>query len=505
MHAKYPGWRLGMAGLALLTVLVLTPRREGRGQDGGGAGASRRLYVGAQGCAQCHATGARNVVADAEARDVSWVKLDEYVTWSTQDNHSKAYSRLAGVWKERTASMSALLGYDALNDRRCLSCHSTWAPEDERGRPFSLAEGVTCTACHGPDSGWILPHGLDPKWRTLPPAEKEAKGLVNLRDPVKRASTCLACHVGNHEQGKVLTHEMYAAGHPPLPGIEVGAFSKAQPRHWRLNRQNSEATKAILKVDPTELEETRFTVIAGVVSLRHAMDLLAATTEQGVADGTSEFGRFDCQSCHHELRRPSWRQARGAVGPPGRPRPPAWPDALIDLALHLVESAPSGDTTLRPRYDAARSTLAEAFSDRPFGDPARVVPASRVISAWSDDLVAAIKSTKINAEAGRRALARLVERGRGSKFIDPDAAKQLAWAYQTIRGELVEIGATPADPAYDAVMDRLDEGLGLAIPTGPKRDPVALLSQRLKALSDYDPAQFRRDFDELARLAPAGP
>ena len=31
---------------------------------------------------------------------------------------------------------------------------------------------------------------------------------------------CLSCHLGNAREGRVVTHEMYAAGHPPLPGFE---------------------------------------------------------------------------------------------------------------------------------------------------------------------------------------------------------------------------------------------------------------------------------------------
>ena len=42
-----------------------------------------------------------------------------------------------------------------------------------------------------------------------------------------RAKLCSACHVGNVEDGKLVTHEMYAAGHPPLPGIEIVAFCDA--------------------------------------------------------------------------------------------------------------------------------------------------------------------------------------------------------------------------------------------------------------------------------------
>ena len=57
--------------------------------------------------------------------------------------------------------------------------------------------------------------------------------MTDLWDPIVRVRTCVSCHVGNVEQGKVLTHAMYAAGHPPLPGIEASTFAAAMPNHWK--------------------------------------------------------------------------------------------------------------------------------------------------------------------------------------------------------------------------------------------------------------------------------
>ena len=61
--------------------------------------------------------------------------------------------------------------------------------------------------------------------------------MTDLWDPVKRATKCASCHIGNPGEQKVVTHAMYAAGHPPLPGLETATFSDAMPRHWEYLRE----------------------------------------------------------------------------------------------------------------------------------------------------------------------------------------------------------------------------------------------------------------------------
>src|SRR5437763_622141 len=64
------------------------------------------------------------------------------------------------------------------------------------------------------------------EWRSLKRPEKEIKhGMRDLWDPAKRTELCVSCHIGNEKEGKVLTHEMYVAGHPPLPSFDMATFS----------------------------------------------------------------------------------------------------------------------------------------------------------------------------------------------------------------------------------------------------------------------------------------
>ena len=80
--------------------------------------------------------------------------------------------------------------------------------------------------------------------------------MTDLWDPVTRGKKCVSCHIGNPdpEEEKVVTHAMYAAGHPPLPGIEVATFSDAQPRHWQYLREKKAEVQRTLDVNPDQAQ-----------------------------------------------------------------------------------------------------------------------------------------------------------------------------------------------------------------------------------------------------------
>src|SRR5262249_7861247 len=159
---------------------------------------------------------------------------------------------------------------------------------------------------------------------------------------------------------KVITHEMYAAGHPPLPSFELGDFSAAM-RHWneipeqlaKINAErprNAEQLTRDFALLQQQLGETKNTVPAlktllygAVLTLRQSVQLLAdeaagkvnrpAASSKAAGETAAdravwpEFALYDCAMCHHDLRYPAWRQTR-AQGSPGRPQIPRWPQAL---------------------------------------------------------------------------------------------------------------------------------------------------------------------------------
>src|SRR5262249_43633067 len=191
----------------------------------------------------------------------------------------------------------------------CVSCHGLVAGEKSpTDVPLAdlVAEGVGCVVCHGPYKEWVSAHqsrfkaDID-RWRGLSRKEKEDRyGMADLWDPVKRAEVCLSCHLGNVAQGKVVTHAMYAAGHPPLPGVEVATFTDLMPKHWQYLYEKAPEVQKLLKFDADrgEREMTQTAVVAAAVALRDAMRLLADQAEAGLKDPGAgrwpELAHFDC-------------------------------------------------------------------------------------------------------------------------------------------------------------------------------------------------------------------
>src|SRR5262249_38461648 len=185
------------------------------------------------------------------------------------------------------------------------------------------------------------PKARQADWTQLDGEQKERDfGMTDLWNPVTRAEKCASCHIGNHGEGKVVTHAMYAAGHPPLPSFETATFSDAQPRHWEYLREKLKMPKRAARLKPPpdvrNLEQTQLVVVSGLVSLRASMKLSADQAEANKSEPVGaewpDFARFDCSSCHHELRAEggaSWRQVRRGGRSPGRPGPLDWPAILI--------------------------------------------------------------------------------------------------------------------------------------------------------------------------------
>jgi mono/diheme cytochrome c family protein len=121
--------------------------------------------------------------------------------------------------------------------KACLRCHATWPksndPDHAHQAPVALELGVTCQACHGPGRRWEEAHRFDQVWRVITPEAKASLGFYDVRSPVKKAQLCASCHVGDLEQGKFVTHEWYAGGHPPLPSFELANFQRQMPVHWK--------------------------------------------------------------------------------------------------------------------------------------------------------------------------------------------------------------------------------------------------------------------------------
>ena len=252
-------------------------------------------------------------------------RMTEMQFYDKADKHQIAYTQLASERSQKIVSLLGLPHKDATTVDACLSCHALPQVDGARTSAAVLAEGVTCVACHGPYREWFGEHqdaavlrGFQkpadrtkdsPKdWLDLSRKEKEEqKGMTDLWDPVRRTVICASCHIGNFKEQKVVTHAMYAAGHPPLPGFEPATFSEFEPRHWQYLREKSEPQRDRLKpVDLANLEHAELVAIGGPVLLRESMRLCAdqAKASRGthVNGAWPDFARYDCRGCHHELQ-----------------------------------------------------------------------------------------------------------------------------------------------------------------------------------------------------------
>jgi hypothetical protein len=356
----------------------------------------------------------------------------------------------------------------------------------------------------------------DPKWRRFSRKEKETLfGMTDLWDSATRATKCASCHIGNPDEQKVVTHAMFAAGHPPMPGLETATFSDAQPRHWDYLREKRPAIQKDQGFNPSKREQAELVAVSGIVALRETMNLYAAQARQ---DGLvrqpethwPDFARFDCYACHHDLQIPSWRQARGYPGTPGRPSVPTWPDVLVRLGITVAD--PSGTRGRAAQFEGGVAAFHRALGGRPFGDRERSATAAQALADWADevirDLRGLIGDPKVAVVDGPMALRLLGELCRMAEARPPDydSARQIALAFRTIYREAkaIDPGAFP-DPAIGIVLDDLDRQSHLSLPTAETQVTIEKsLSARLKAVFEFDPAAFQAQFAELARHLPPG-
>jgi len=455
-----------------------------------------KLYFGVSACVDCHGKGTR--LEDPLCR------CTEVSIWEEKDKHKDAYKVLSEPLAQR---MGELLKIDVLKDKSCVSCHGVVIQdESQRHRSFKESDGVSCVVCHGPYREWVGPHGLETErdmWRQLTRKEKEERyGMTDLWDPFKRAQLCLSCHVGNAAEGKVITHDMYAAGHPPLPSFELATFSEEMPRHWQLLGEKSQKVKALLQAtaDDTRFERTQLLLVSGALAHGSTLRLLEA---EAVEARWPEFARLDCYACHHDLQSPGWRQDRKVQGKPGRAPLASWPMPLHKLGerLTLTREPDPGLTALRTELDRV-----------PFGKASNLREPARKSAERSEALartLAARKLTTADVLALLHELCRIaIEDG-----PDYDSARQIAWSFAIVHGELLADaqrgGQVPEavlrnQDQVQRVLEELKTGLRLKLPSG-KESITGQLDANLKTLYRYDPARFRAAFAQLkAALPPAG-
>lgn len=495
-HSRRGGRAVGLAGLiaGLVLGLLATAGRPTAAtaapfaqdkyepKDAPKAPAGAFELIGSAECQKCHQENdATKVKLYQETKGFEFIRLWENKIWDGHDLHKTAYINLLtarSAGKDEKANSTAQRMEDNLRakgldkkyrnekytvagDAACLMCHASSLAPPERGAhekwtadQFLTSDGVGCEMCHGHGSKYRDEHQKNKlgkadappgavrsvPWREWPVEAKRDWGLVNLRNAADATARCASCHIGNLNEGRFVTHEMYAAGHPPLPPLDLLAYTREQPRHWGLP-DDMPFLKNVMETAPKKAEAL-FSIRAGerhvvrrfvestVATLSAGASLTGQLADLGKEDGI-DFAAFDCAACHHDLKYPSDRQARGYVGVPGRPlfRP-----ANFALTKAVLAHAAGTDPELKAAYDgllAAEKKLLDAFNKKALGDSALIRAATDDLQKWSAATVTKLGKMKYDAATSKALLASLVKSTQ-VPIADPEVAQLLMWGVETI-------------------------------------------------------------------------
>ncbi len=539
--------------VVVLGLLSVAEAQQKESALAAGVGAARK-FVGADQCAVCHGVDFERTPALARLVSRDFCLQSETLIYLT-DKHLDSRELLTKELGKQIGERMQIA--DVSRDRRCLTCHAFWDPSWPKDEPapesalqktgVSILSGVSCESCHGMASGWLEGHRMAEKWRTMDPSVKEKEhGLIDLRNPIRRSQQCFSCHIGDAAEDKVVTHEMYAAGHPPLPGIEVANHSEAMPSHWLTLREKGDfkfragyiaANLPDWAEDEgalaNDLPTTRSVLVGGVVALRQSVELVAELSKR--QEEWPEFSAFDCQSCHHDLRIDGIWAARQVPGRAGRPRLPQWTAALIPVAIEAVDKNPPAK--LKEFNDALHS-LYTSVGKAPFGDAKATQAAVQPLVTWLDEQAASIVNSPIDVARADKAIDRLLA-STPEEFPDFHSARQIAWAIRSIQlemragyppfkprtmgsseeGDLTLLSEWKRDkraPGKSATFKLFDGGdandaktlasmLRLDLPSGQEKSIRESLNPFLNAIAAYRPTQFQKELSELSGRIKADP
>ncbi len=471
------------------------------------------IYFGINACgtAGCHAA---PEAKEFDAKNPVVCQYNELTRWSDRDKHGEAWKVLdTGNPKSvRAQRMETILartkadpkGYKVSKDPACLACHALVTdPKVEVDESFHIEEGVNCVVCHGAYKEWVIEHAQPlgrKKYRAIGRADKQKKkGMIDLWNATTRAKLCASCHIGSKEEGKFVTHEMYAAGHPPLPGFEPAAFSDNMPRHWRTLREKAPAVIKIqgLKLPtltPFEFEQSKTVLVGAAVSLGEYMKLLAGNAKEAVEKKTAlNLSNFDCYACHHDLKAPSWRQKRGYKGKPGRVPMRPWSTELVKLAVEFLGEP---GKALGADLEKGLAELERAFSRQPFGDAGAIEKAASKLATLADTLAEKVSVKPLEEKEARTLQLRIPKMfAAKADLLDYDSARQVGWGFKAMTDELKN-----ANPGVKEALKKLDAELFLTIYRSKGAKTIEPdLEKRMELVNSYNPEKFRALLLELSK------
>ncbi|MGQ0613467.1 MAG: multiheme c-type cytochrome [Planctomycetaceae bacterium] len=309
---------------------------------------------------------------------------NEHTHWRQKDQHAQAYLHLLGETAQRIARRLRL-PRPAHEEPSCLACHGTDPARQRVGDRFDARDGVSCELCHGGSSAWLGPHA-SPGWKTRAAAEKERLGMRTLSTPRSRAELCAGCHVGG--PGRVVDHDLLAAGHPPLL-FDAAAFTDSMPPHWT-----------------DERDATRETWFVGQTLGAAAHLETAARAAREPQRPWPEYALMECGSCHHELDAEGPYALREPPGPAGRPRLERSSLDLLALFLPAAEAVALPEPSDREAFARAAEEAAVRLRSLAAPMPPEGGGGLAALEAWLADRPHLPRTTARQAAFAIRALAR---------------------------------------------------------------------------------------------------
>ncbi len=385
--------------------------------------ANKHMGVATCATSQCHGS--------AVPREGSNVMQNEYVTWTQDDPHSRAYEVLNN---DQSKAIAARLGLRAAHTAKiCLDCHADNVSSKRRGKKFQLSDGIGCEACHGGAENWLSTHHNAP---TVGHADNVAAGMYPTEKVNDRANLCLSCHLGNND--KFATHRIMAAGHPRL-SFELDTFTElwrtaGRRPHYRVDADYGERKEAA---------SHSYTWAAGL--LEEGRQRLALIIDGKIlGDGMfPELALYDCHACHRSMKSVQWRRLprHGNAGP-GKP---FINDGTFVMILALTRSASSSDS--KP-LASALTALHVAGDDT----VASIQAAARRLDSIFARLQANLTDRTVQSRE-RQILEEILTAGANGEFLDYVGAEQAFMAVQMLAFELKD---TSLQADLDALAEALD-------------------------------------------------
>jgi hypothetical protein len=259
-------------------------------------------------------------------------------------------------------------------------------------------------------------------------------------------------------------------------------FQDGEPRHWE-HPSKLPAVVAFkgdawrqFHYQPDETAGREYAAGA-VAALKAEAGMLAAEARK--TDGTIDFARFECSSCHHDLKFPSDRPVKN---PPGRP---PLRNSIGVPAVLAAEHA--GAKEFGKKWEALKA----AATAKPFGGKA-VASDATTMREECEALLAKLgtdPNPKYDAKRTEE-LRAAVGKAAAESAGDPEAALVLAWGYLALGGEL-------SDEKLKAFAEVLPPGVRAKFKPDAKAPEAIDYAARQKKLNALKADDFRKALEGL--------